>query len=109
MSMNNNQPCIDACSKCYQICLHTAMTHCLVTGGKHVEPEHFRLMVNCAQICKTSIDLQLTESAFCGNYHELCAEVCDACADSCAALNDMTVCEKACRDCAVSCRSMNHH
>ncbi|MFZ3004040.1 MAG: four-helix bundle copper-binding protein, partial [Undibacterium umbellatum] len=93
MNMNDMQSCIDACidacNKCYQTCLQTAMNHCLDTGGKHVEPAHFRLMMNCAQICQTSVDLQLSGSAFCGKYCSLCAEVCEACADSCAELDEM--------------------
>ena len=102
------QSCIDACTKCYQVCLQTAMNHCLETGGKHVEPSHFRLMINCAQICQTSADLQLSGSEFVAQYCSLCAEVCEACAISCAALG-MTDCEKACRDCAASCRAMANH
>jgi len=27
------------------------MTHCLETGGKHVEPARFRPMMACAEIC----------------------------------------------------------
>ena len=46
MNTKTMQSCIDACTKCYQTCLQTAMNHCLETGGKHVEPSHFRLMVN---------------------------------------------------------------
>lgn len=109
MNMNNMQSCIDACNKCYQTCLQTAMNHCLDTGGKHVEPAHFRLMMNCAQICQTSVDLQLSGSKFCAKYCALCAEVCDACADSCSELEEMDDCEKICRDCASSCRAMANH
>lgn len=109
MNMNDMQSCIDACNKCYQTCLQTAMNHCLDTGGRHVEPAHFRLMMNCAQICQTSVDLQLSGSAFCAKYCALCAEICEACADSCAALDEMGDCEKVCRECASSCRAMANH
>src|SRR5215216_747203 len=51
--------CIDECLRCYQICLGTAMTHCLEQGGKHVEPKHFRLMMACAEICRTSAHFML--------------------------------------------------
>jgi site-specific recombinase len=37
------QACIEACSHCHQVCLLTAMNHCLNNGGKYVEAEHFRL------------------------------------------------------------------
>ena len=106
MDMNHMQSCIDACTRCYQTCLQTAMNHCLESGGKHVGPTHFRLMMNCAQICQTSADLQLSGSVFCAKYCALCAEVCDACADSCATIDEMGDCEKVCRDCANSCRAM---
>jgi hypothetical protein len=33
------QTCIDECLQCYKTCLGMAMTHCLETGGKHVEPQ----------------------------------------------------------------------
>jgi len=80
------QACIEACSRCHQVCLQTAMNHCLNTGGKHVEAEHFRLMMNCAEIC-------------------------EACAASCERIGAMDECVKACRDCAESCREMAgaHH
>ena len=103
------QSCIDACSNCYQICLQTAMTHCLETGGKHVEPKHFRLMINCAQICQTSAELQLSGSDFVSQYCALCAEVCHACAESCAGLEGMSQCEEACRSCEASCLAMTEH
>ena len=109
MEMNNMQSCIDACTKCYQTCLKTAMSHCLDAGGKHTDPDHFRLMINCSQVCQTSVDLQLSGSTFCAEYCALCAQVCDACADSCSELADMDDCEKICRDCANSCRAMANH
>lgn len=40
------QACINECLRCYQTYLSRAMTHCLETGGKHVEPAHFRLMMH---------------------------------------------------------------
>jgi hypothetical protein len=46
--------CIEICLSSYKTCLSTAMNHCLETGGKHVEPAHFRLMMACAEICRTS-------------------------------------------------------
>src|SRR4051812_7421900 len=102
----NMQSCIDACTKCSQTCLQTAMTHCLEAGGEHVEPEHFRLMMSCAQMCQTSAYLQLSNSAFSKKYCALCADVCEACAESCAQLDNMEECEKVCRACAESCRAM---
>lgn len=47
------QECIQRCIQCWQSCMRDAMNHCLDTGGKHVEPTHFRLMINCAEVCNT--------------------------------------------------------
>ncbi|NMM04849.1 four-helix bundle copper-binding protein [Polaromonas sp.] len=100
------QPCIEACTECHQICLQTAMTHCLQLGGKHVEPKHFALMLNCAEICQTSANFQLSGSQFVPKLCALCAEICEACAVSCEAVGDMDECAAACRKCAQSCTSM---
>ncbi len=44
------QRCIDECLRCYQTCFGMAMNHCLESGGEHVEPKHFRIMMACAEI-----------------------------------------------------------
>jgi len=98
--------CIEACSHCHQVCLQSAMNHCLKAGGKHVEAEHFRLMVSCAEICQTSANFQLISSPFHQRVCEVCAEVCEACALSCEKVGGMEACVKACRDCAENCRKM---
>jgi hypothetical protein len=99
--------CIEACSNCYQTCLSMAMGHCLEQGGAHVEPVHFRLMLSCAEICQTSANLQLSASSFTTDMCQLCATVCDACADSCRRLEGMEDCVHACVACAASCRQMS--
>lgn len=103
---NDLQQCIDECLNCYRTCLHTAMNHCLQMGGRHVEPEHFRLMMNCAEICRTSADFMLSSSPLHSRTCAVCAEVCDACADSCEQVGDMDECVQACRTCAQSCHQM---
>lgn len=100
------RPCIDACSHCHETCLHTAMAHCLAAGGKNVEAGHFRLMINCAEICQTSANFLLSGSAFHLKVCAVCAEICDACAKSCEQVGGMQDCVKACRECAESCRKM---
>jgi hypothetical protein len=56
------EECIKACVECHHVCLEMAMTHCLPLGGKHTEPDHFRLMMNCAEICQTSANFMLSGS-----------------------------------------------
>lgn len=98
--------CIESCLKCYQTCLGTAMGHCLETGGKHVEPVHFRLMMACAEICRTSAHFMLIKSEHHRHVCRECAEICTQCAKDCASLGDMEDCVAACRRCAESCQEM---
>lgn len=100
------QACIKACEDCHRICLTTAMRYCLEMGGEHVEPEHFRLMVSCAEMCQTSANFMLTASTAHRSTCRACAEVCDACAKSCEQMTGMEECAKTCRSCAQSCRAM---
>nr|WP_238908884.1 hypothetical protein [Achromobacter ruhlandii] len=51
--------CIEACLGCYRTCLEEAMGHCLEAGGQHVEPGHFRRMMACAEMCRTSAHMML--------------------------------------------------
>ena len=83
------------------------MNQCLETGGKHVEAEHFRLMINCAEICQTSANFMLSGSDFSEQICSVCAEICEACADNCEQVGDMDDCVEACRECAESCREMS--
>lgn len=100
------QSCIDACLQCHRICLQTALNHCLEMGGRHIEPEHYRLMMSCAEICQTSGNFQLGSSRFSAQLCALCAEICDACATDCEQIGQMDDCVNACRKCAQSCYSM---
>ncbi len=106
-AITSMQDCIQACTECAQTCLQTAMNHCLESGGQHTEPSHFRLMMDCAEVCQTAARLQLSNSEFSEEFCALCAEVCAACADSCEELGDMDECVRACRDCARSCETMS--
>ena len=98
--------CVEKCLECYKVCREAAMNHCLQTGGEHVEPHHFRLMINCADICATSADFMLSNSELHARICAACAEICEACARSCEDLGDMDNCVRACRVCAESCRRM---
>jgi hypothetical protein len=100
------QSCIDNCLHCYQMCLGMAMTHCLETGGKHTEPAHFRLMMACAEICRTSAHFMLLNSPHHKHVCKACAEICTECAKDCERVGGMEDCVQACRQCAESCRAM---
>lgn len=104
---NPMQPCIDACTRCHQTCLNTATCYCLEMGGSHVEADHFRLMLNCAEICRTSEAFLLSGSRFHDPLCRLCADICEACAVSCEKIGEMDDCVAACRECAKVCREMS--
>jgi hypothetical protein len=100
------QKCIDECLTCHSVCLSMASQHCLEKGGMHVEPEHFRLMMSCAEICRTAAAFMLIGSDLHRQTCTVCAEVCDKCAESCENVGEMDDCVQACRRCAQSCREM---
>jgi hypothetical protein len=100
------QSCIAECLACYQSCFGMAMTHCLEQGGKHTDPEHFRLMIACAQMCKTAADFMLMNSPHHKHTCGECAEICHDCAQSCEQIGGMQECVEACRRCADSCLRM---
>jgi hypothetical protein len=98
--------CVDACLECQKVCLGLAMTHCLETGGEHVAPRHFRLMIDCAAICATAADFMLHKSQFHAQVCGLCAKVCRECAADCEKLDGMEECVRACAACAEACAKM---
>ncbi len=109
MTGTDRQRCIDLCLECYRVCNSTINGHCLEAGGDHLRPEHVRLMVDCAEICRTSADFMMRQSPrhqlTCG----ICADICAQCADDCERFGDdhMRQCAAVCRRCAESCQAMS--
>ena len=94
--------------ECADLCSQTVM-YCLEQGGAHAEPQHVRLLLDCAEVCRTSKDLMLRGSEFSGSVCGVCADVCERCAEDCARFTDdrqMQQCAEVCRRCAASCRTM---
>ncbi|MFZ5510401.1 MAG: four-helix bundle copper-binding protein [Pseudomonadota bacterium] len=100
------QRCIQDCLACCGICLQLAMNLCLQRGGRHVQAEHFRLMMACSDLCRTTANFLLAGTPFYRRVCAACAEICEACADSCAGLCGLEDCERSCRQCAASCRAL---
>lgn len=103
--------CAENCLNCHAICVET-MAHCLMRGGEHAAPQHQRLLADCAQACATSADFLLRMSDYHHQYCEMCANLCQACAEDCERLDSsdemMAKCAKLCRRCEQSCRQMGH-
>ena len=94
--------CVDDCLACHRVCLTTFSQHCLDVGEEHVEPRHARLMLACAEICRTSAFFMELGTEF----HARTCAVCAECAASCESFDDMQECAEVCRRCAESCRRM---
>ncbi|CAN5498101.1 four-helix bundle copper-binding protein [soil metagenome] len=104
--MSNLDQCIQNCQDCYRVCLDALTNHCLKEGGAHTEQGHVKLMLDCIQICQTSADFMIRQSASHGLICRACSEICRTCADDCERVGGMEECVSACRKCAESCGSM---
>jgi hypothetical protein len=94
--------------ECSRICEET-LSYCLQQGGRHVEAEHIKLLVDCAEICRTAAAFMARGSRHDAGLCRVCALVCQACADDCARFSGdkkMMRCAEACRRCAESCTHM---
>lgn len=100
------QRCIEECLACHRVCLTMSSQHCLMRGGEHVAPEHFRMMMACAEMCRAAASVMMIGVDQMSRVCAACAEICDACAQSCQNLDGMGPCIEACKRCADSCRSM---
>ena len=98
--------CVEACLACYTTCLSSFSGHCLEEGGAHVEPRHARLMMACAEICRTSAHFMLLGTPHHKHTCRECAEICAECSEDCKRIGDMDECVAACEACANSCREM---
>jgi hypothetical protein len=94
--------------ECLRVCEET-LSYCLHQGGRHVEAEHLKLMIDCADICGPTAGFMQRGSRFMAEISRTCAEVCQACAVDCAQFEgdqQMMRCVEACRRCADSCTQM---
>ncbi|HUG76524.1 MAG TPA: four-helix bundle copper-binding protein [Burkholderiales bacterium] len=91
------QRCIVDCLECYSLCRQEA-------ASRRLDPAQFRLMDDCATICRTAADFMLSGSGYSARVCAVCAEICQACAQGCADIGGMQACARACRGCAESCR-----
>lgn len=104
------QECMNNCQECKEVCEET-LTHMLMRGGDHMDPEHIRLMLDCIQICQTSADFLRRQSSYHIYTCKACAEICEACAESCEDMGKehttLQECADVCYRCAESCREMS--
>jgi hypothetical protein len=100
--------CVELCIDCHDACLK-AIRHCLRKGGRHGDPRHLGLLMDCAEICRINADFLDRGSERQGLLGPLCLEVCERCVHICEAfLGDVTLrqCADICWTCAESCRRL---
>lgn len=106
------QRCIEYCFECAQKCTQLS-SHCLALGGPHASAEHISLLASCATICASTAKLMVFNSDYHHDMCQLCANVCNSCAEDCERLGPddflMQECAEACRRCAGSCLEMMAH
>jgi hypothetical protein len=94
--------CIESCLRCYRTCLDWLGTRGVAVN----DAEHIRLMMVCAEICRTTAHIILLRSPHHGHVCEDCAAVCTECATECERIGGTESCVEACRFCADNCRKM---
>lgn len=57
--------------------------YCLQLGRRHATPNHIRLLMDCAQMCTTTVAYMARESSLHDRLCGLCSEMCRLCAESC--------------------------
>ena len=103
------EQCIDNCTNCHRICLETAARHFRGERTPHLEEAHVRLLLDCAEICRTSADFMIRGSDQHQHTCRACAAICNRCADECDRMGEdpyMASCAEICRRCAESCTEM---
>lgn len=103
------QECIESAQACRAACQEVLYNHCLDMGGRHIEELHVKLMVDCIEACQLAADFMARNSELHMASCALCAQICDACANSCEQLGgiEMERCASLCRECADNCREMS--
>jgi hypothetical protein len=94
--------------ECSRICEET-LSYCLHQGGRHVEAEHVKLIIDCAEFCAGTAAFMQRGSRYMAEISRICADICQACAVDCAQFEgdgQMMRCVEACRQCADSCTEM---
>lgn len=91
--------------ECEEMCLLSQM-YSLRQGGDFAERSHMRWLMDCADICSITKKFYIRDSEYAGDLLNICAYVCDDCAESCEKFFEdehMKNCAKVCRDCAEKC------
>lgn len=107
MMQSQFQSCIQACYECAQAC-DTCAAACLQEPDPKMMARCIALDDECAAICRVAAQLMSRGTEHAHLVCQLCADICDACAQECAShqAQHCQDCAAACRRCADECRRM---
>jgi hypothetical protein len=92
--------CTDECNHCYNECLNekdvTMLARCI------------ELDRECADICQWTASFLARDSEHAHDLIQLCAKICEACADECTK-HDMEHCRQCARACRACSETLLHH
>ena len=101
--------CIDDCLQCHDAVMQCVL-HCPSKGGAHAEIGYLRLLLDCAEICRTCVGFMQRGSEQYNFACGVCSKICERCAEACEAIGvgdeHMRLCVDECRRCAESCHKM---
>ncbi len=103
------QDCIDACMDCSQAC-YECFSECLNEPDLNARKGCVSMLIECAKMCEMSVAIMSIGGQFSKEHCNLCATVCEKCADECAMFKD-THCQKCsdiCHACADECKKMTN-
>jgi hypothetical protein len=84
--------CMDSIGECFQ--------HCLTEGGKHVEADHLRYMLDAWDLLNVTATLMARDSPHAKEVEAICAQAVKDCEESCEDFDDerMVACADICRE-----------
>jgi len=104
---NKMQSCIDACTKCAQACFE-CFEACLNEQDLNERKNCVSMLVECGMMCQMSAAMMSMGGKFSKEHCQVCATICDKCAEECTMFKDdhCQKCADICRTCAEECRKM---
>lgn len=107
VQMENFQECITALDRCAAAC-DICASACLGEGHIAEMEKCIRLDADCAALCRFTSAALARQSQSAQEFCQLCARVCDACAEECGrhSASHCQACSDACRACAEACRTI---
>ncbi|MCW6076570.1 four-helix bundle copper-binding protein [Clostridium sporogenes] len=106
-STDKFQKCIDECNKCAQAC-YECFKACLNEPDVNARKNCIGILAECAQMCQMSSSMMSMDGEFTKEHCQLCATICDKCAQECEMFKDdhCQKCAQECHICANECRNM---